>query len=237
MFGFVVRLKTARRLKNDHFTAAQSRSRHQSREHRIQRHISILASDMASTGQCDFVLEIPRNSWAVRFGGCIHERLKEFHCAWVLVCAWGLRTGSIGVAEGGWRVVASMRSVAGLLVSRSCNEAHWHRPVEGTFPPAASLSHLCRRLMPLVLRRLAPMELAELVAGATIKRRLWSKQTIQRRLTKKQPSSGNSLPQSSAPVTETVPDEEEHPIVPDRIEPTNLEEHPVVPERSEPWRP
>ena len=35
-----------------------------------------------------------------------------------------------------------MRSVADLLVSRSCNETHWHRSVEGTFPPAASLSHL-----------------------------------------------------------------------------------------------
>ena len=33
-----------------------------------------------------------------------------------------------------------MRSVADLLVSRSCNETHWHCPVEGTFPPAASLS-------------------------------------------------------------------------------------------------
>ena len=90
--------------------------------------------------------------------------------------------------------------------------------------------------MRVVLRRPAPMELAELVAGATIKRRLRSKQTIQRRLTKK-PSSGNSLRQSSAPATETVQDEEEHPIVPDRIELSNLEEHPVVPERKEPWRP
>ena len=130
-----------------------------------------------------------------------------------------------------------MRSVADLFVSRSCNETHWHRPVEGTFPPAASLSHLCHRLMPIVLRRPAPMELAELVAGATIKRRLRSKQTIQRRLTKKQPLSGNSLPQSSDPATERVPDEEEHPIVPDRIEQSNLEEHPVVSERTEPWRP
>ena len=178
---------------NDHLTAAQSRPRHQSREHRIQRHISNLASDMASTGQCDFVLEIPWNSRAVRFGGCIYDRLKGFHCAWVPACAWGLRTGSIGYAESGWRVVTSMRSVADLLVSRSCNETHWHRPVEGTFPPAASLSHLCRRLMPIVLRRPAPMELEKLVAGATIKRRLRSKQTIQRRLTKKQPSSGKQF--------------------------------------------
>ena len=216
---------------NCHLTAAQSRSRHQSREHRIQRHM------LASSGQCDFVLEIPWNSRAVRFGGCIHERLKGFHCAWVPACAWGLRSDSIGYAEGGWRVVTSMRSVADLLVSRSCNETHWHRSGEGMFPPAASLSHLCRRLMPIVLRRPAPMELAELVAGATIKRRLRSKQTIQRRLTKKHPLSGNSLPQSSDPATETVPDEEEHPIVPDKIEPSNLEEHPVVPERTEPWRP
>ena len=128
---------------NDHLTAAHSRSRHQSREHRIQRHTSNLASDMASSGQCDFVLEIPWNSRAVRFGGCIHERLKGFHCAWVPACAWGLRTDSIGYAEGGWRVVTSMRSVADLLVSRSCNETHLHRSVEGIFPPAASLSHLC----------------------------------------------------------------------------------------------
>ena len=181
---------------NDHL-------RHQSREHRIQRHMSNLASDMASSGQCDFVLEIPWNSRAVRFGSGIHERLNGFHCEWVPACAWGLRTGSIGYAEGGWRVVTSMRSVADLLVSRSCNETHWHRPVEGTFPPAESLSHLCHRFMPIVLRRPAPMELAELVAGATIKQRLWSKQTIQRRLTKKQPLSGNSLPQSSDPATES----------------------------------
>ena len=144
---------------NDHLTAAQSRSRHQSREHRIQRHMSNLASDMASSGQCDFVLEIPWNSRAVRFEGCIHERLKGFHCAWVPACTWGLRTDSIGYAEGGWRVVTSMRSVADLLVSRSCNETHWHRSVECTFPPAASLCHLCRRLMPIVLRRPTPMSL------------------------------------------------------------------------------
>ena len=91
--------------------------------------------------------------------------------------------------------------------------------------------------MPNVLRRPALMALAELVAGATIKRRLRSKQSIQRRLTKKQPLSGKSLPQSSDPATETVPDVEEHPIVPDRTEPPKVEEHPVVAERTEPWRP
>ena len=125
---------------------------------------------------------------------------------------------SSGNAEGGWRVVTSMRSVADLLASRSCNEAHWHRPVEGMFPPAATLPHLCRRLMPTVLRRPTPMELAELVAGATIKRRLRSKQSIQRRLTRKQPPPGKSA-QSSNPATETVPEVEEHPVVPDRTEP------------------
>ena len=150
-------------------TVVQFRSRHPSREHRIQRHISKLATVMASYGQCDFVLEIPWNSRAVRFGGCIHEQLKGFYCAWVPACAWGLRTCSFGYSEGGWRVVTSMRSIADLFVSRSCNETHWHRPVEGTFPPAASLSQLCRRLKPIVLRRPAPMELAELVAGATFK--------------------------------------------------------------------
>ena len=185
----------------------------------IQRHMSNRASDMASSGQCEFVLEIPWNSRAVRFGGCIHERLKGFHCAWVPACAWVLRTDSIGYAEGGWRVLTSMRSVADLLVSRSCNDTHLHRSFEGMFPPAASLSHLCRRLIPIVLRRPAPLELAELIAGATIKRRLRSKQTIQRRIAKKQPLSGNSLPQSSDPATETFPDVEEHPIVPDRMEP------------------
>ena len=41
-----------------HLTAAQSRPRHHSREHCIQRHMSNLAADMASSGQCDFVLEI-----------------------------------------------------------------------------------------------------------------------------------------------------------------------------------
>ena len=91
--------------------------------------------------------------------------------------------------------------------------------------------------MPIFLRRTAPMELAELVAGAAIKRRLRSKQTIQRHLTKKQPLSGNSLPQSSDPATQTVPDVEEHPIVPDKSEPSKVEEHLVVSERTEPWRP
>ena len=223
---------------NCHLTAAQSRSRHQSREPRIHRHMSNLAADMASSGQCDIVLEIPWNSRAVRFGGCIHERLKGFIslCLGSGMCVGVLRTDSIGYAEGGWRVVTSMRSVADLLVSRSCNETHWHRSVEGMFPPAASLSHLCRRLMPLVFRRPAPMEFAELVAGATIKRRLRSKQSIQRRLTKKQPLSGNSLPQSSNPATETVPDVEGHLVVLDRTKSSKVEEHPVVPERTEPWR-
>ena len=138
---------------NGHLTAAQSRSRFQSRGTWHPASHANLASDMASSGQCDFVLEIPKNSRAVRFGGCNHERLKGFHCAWVRACAWSLRTDSIGYAEGGWRVVTSKRSVADLLVSRSCNETHWHRSVECTFPPAASLSHLCRRLMPIVLRR------------------------------------------------------------------------------------
>ena len=119
-------------------------------------------------------------------------------------------------------MVTSMRSVADPFVSRSCNETHWHSSVEGMFPPAASLSHVCHRLMPIVLRRPTPVELAELVAGATIKRRLRCKQSIQRRLTKKQPPPRNSLPQSSDPAPETVPD---------------MEEHPIVPERAEPWRP
>ena len=56
-----------------HLTAAQSHPRHESREHRIQRHMSNLAADMTSSGQCDFVLEIPWNSRAMRLGGCIHE--------------------------------------------------------------------------------------------------------------------------------------------------------------------
>ena len=90
---------------NCHLTAAQSRPRHQSREHRIQRHMSNLAADVTCSGQCDFVLEIPWNSRAVHPGGCIHERLKGFHRAWVPACAWGLRTDSSGYAEGGWRVV------------------------------------------------------------------------------------------------------------------------------------
>ena len=203
-------------------TAVQSRPRHQSREHRIQRHMSNLAADMASSGQCDFVLEILWSSRAVRPEGCIHERLKGFHCAWVPAFAWGLRTDSSGYAEGGWRVVTSMRSVADLLISRSCNEANWHRPVEGVFPAAASLPQLCCRLMPTLLRRRTRMELAELVAGATIRGRLRDKQSIQRRLTGKPPPPCSSLPQSSIPATEAVPE---------------VEEHPVLPEETEPWRP
>ena len=121
---------------------------------------------MASSGQCDFVLEIPWNSRAARPGGCIHERLKGFHRAWVPTCARGLRADSMGLAEGGWRVLTSMRSIADLLASRSCDEAHWHRPVEGRFPAAASLPQLCCRLMPTVRRRPTPMELAELDCGS-----------------------------------------------------------------------
>ena len=134
----------------------------------------------------------------------------------------GFRHDSSGYAEGGWRVVTSMRSVADLFASRSCNVAHWHRPVEGVFPAAASLPQLCCRLMPTLLRRPTPMELAELVAGATIRRRLRGKQSIQGRLTGKQPPPGCSLPQSSNPATEAVPE---------------VEEHPVMPEETEPWRP
>ena len=96
---------------NCHLTAAQPRPRHQSREHRIQRHMSNLAADMASSGQCDFVLEIPWNSRAVRFGGCIHERLKGFHCAWVPACAWGLRTDSSGYADDEPRPVGRPKKV------------------------------------------------------------------------------------------------------------------------------
>ena len=158
----------------------------------------------------------------MRPGGYIHERLRGFHRAWVPACAWGLRTDSSGYAEGGWRVVTSMRSVADLLASRSCNEAHWHRPVKGVFPAVASLPHLCCRLMPTFLRRPTPMELAEMVAGATIRRRLCGKQSTQRRLTGKQPLPGSSLPQSSNPATEAVPE---------------VEEHPVMPEETETWRP
>ena len=66
-----------------------------------------------------------------------------------------------------------------------------------------------------------------------IKRRLHSKQSIQRRLTRKQPTPSNSLPQSSNPATETVPVVEEHPVVPERTEPSEVEEHPVVPEERE----
>ena len=106
-----------------------------------------------------------------------------------------------------------MRSVADLLASRSCSEAHWHRPVEGVFPPAASLLHLCCRLMPTFLRRPTPMELAELVAGATIRRRLRGKQSTQRRLTGKQPPPGSS---PSNPATEAVPEVEEHPVMPEK---------------------
>ena len=54
-------------------TAVQSRPRHQSREYRIQRHMSSLAAAMASSGQCDFVLEIPWSSRAVRPGGWIQN--------------------------------------------------------------------------------------------------------------------------------------------------------------------
>ena len=70
--------------------------------------------------------------------------------------------------------------------------------------------------MPLVLRRPAPMELAELVAGATLNDDFVANSQSRDAL----PS--NSLPQSSNPATETVP---------------VVEEHPIVPETTEPWRP
>ena len=112
------------------------------REHRIQRHMSNLAADMTSSGQCDFVLEIPWNSRAVRLGGCIHEKSEGISLCMGSRHVRGVcELIQVRYAEGGWRVVTSMRSVADLLASRSCNEAHWHRPVEGVFPPAASLPH------------------------------------------------------------------------------------------------
>ena len=92
-------------------------------------------------------------------------------------------------------MVTSMRSVADLLASRSCNEAHWHRPVEGVFPAAASIPHLFCRLMPTFLRRPTLMELAELVAGATIKRRLRSKQLNSETPYRKAAAPSGSLPQ------------------------------------------
>ena len=73
-----------------------------------------------------------------------------------------------------------------------------------------------------IRRRPTPMELAELVAGATVRRRLRGKQSTPRRLTGKQPPQSDSLPQSSSPATETAPEEEE---------PS------VMPEEAEPWRP
>ena len=204
--------------KNCRSTTVQSRSRHQSREHRIQRHMSNLAAEMASSGQCDFALEIPWNSQAVRPGSCIYESLKGFHRAWVPACAWGLRADSMGLAEGGWRVLTSMRSIADPLVSRSCDEGHWHRPVERRIPTAASLLQLCCRLMPTIRRRPTPMELTELVAGATVRRRLRGKQSTPRRLTRKQPQPSGNRPQSAETVLE-------------------MEEHPILPTETEPWRP
>ena len=111
-----------------------------------------------------------------------------------------------------------MRSVADLLASRACIVTHWHRLVEGVFPAAASLPQLCCRFMPTLLRRPTPMELAELVAGTTIRRRLRGKQSTQRRLTGKQPPLSGNRPQSM----ETVPE---------------VEEHPAMPTETEPWRP
>ena len=73
--------------------------------------------------------------------------------------------------------------------------------------------------MPTFLRRPTPMELAELVAGATIRRRFRGKESIQRRLTGKQLPPGSSVPQSSNPATEAVPEVEEHPVVPEKTEP------------------
>ena len=121
-------------------------------------------------------------------------------------------------AEGGWRVLTSMRSIADLLASRSCDEGHWHRPVERGFPAAASLPQLCCRLMPTIRRRPTPMELTELIAGATVRRRLRGKQSTPRRLTRKQPQPNGNRPQSA----ETVP---------------AMEELPIMPTETEPWRP
>ena len=66
--------------------------------------------------------------------------------------------------------------------------------------------------MPAIRRRPTPMELAELLAGATVRRRL------PRRLTGKQPPPSGNRPQSA----ETVPE---------------MEELPIMPTETEPWRP
>ena len=93
---------------------------------------------------------------------------------------------------------------------------------KGGFQRRQSLPQLCCRLMPTVRRRPTTMELAELVAGATVRRRLRGKQSTPRRLTGKQPPHSDSLPQSSSLATETAPE---------------VEEPSVMPEEAEPWRP
>ena len=151
-------------------------------------------------------------------GGCIHERLKGFRRTWVLACVWGLRTDSSGYAEGGWRVVMSMRSVADLLASRSYKVGHWHRPVEGVFPAAAGLPELCCRLMPTLLRRPTPMcssrsWLQEQPSDDVFVANSQPRDAF--------PESSRRLPQSSNAATETVPEVEE----------PEVEEHPVMPTR------
>ena len=118
------------------------------------------------------------NSRAVRFWRfAFHERLKGFSlCLGSCMCVGFANWFNWLTLKVAGRVVTSMRSVADLpcflgLAMRHISIAQ----SKARFPPAASLSHLCRRWMPIVLRRPAPMELAELVAGATIKRRLRSK--------------------------------------------------------------
>ena len=92
---------------NDHLTAAQSRFS-SSVPGNIASSVTcpIWHQTWHPSGQCDFVLEIPWNSpcsalWRLHSG--TFER--DFIVLGVPACAWGLRTDSIGYAEGGWRVV------------------------------------------------------------------------------------------------------------------------------------
>ena len=62
-----------------------------------------LSTSGAGTSKAKFC-GVSSRSRAVRFGGCIHERWKGFHCAWFPACAWVcelIQLASLKVA-GGW---------------------------------------------------------------------------------------------------------------------------------------
>ena len=109
-----------------------------SREHRIQRHIATLATELVLTQQCELVIEVPWCSRPVRPGALLFDLSRQLHRTWVPLCA---RRGKVndGMHADGWSIVTTARTVWYVLRGRSCDELHRHRPQQLAIPFLASL--------------------------------------------------------------------------------------------------